>query len=101
MFDTLLNICAYIIIIGLLLSLLYIAYLYFRVFLECIRYNFMRIFFRSKTQEEEDLGFGDMIMSFTISFPLFLGSVAMFYVLITEGITMEELLNALSKARRH
>lgn len=101
MLDTFLNISAYIIISSLLLFLLHIAYLYFRIFLECIRYNFMRIFFRSKTQKEEDVGFGDLIMSFTVFFPLFLLSASGFYMLIKEGISMEELLNALSKARRH
>ncbi|WFR61617.1 hypothetical protein P9222_24920 [Paenibacillus amylolyticus] len=100
MLDTFLSISAYIIISSLLLSLLYIAYLYFRIFLECIRYYFMKIFFRSKIQEE-DLGFGDLIMSFTVSFPLFLLSVSGIYLLIKEGISMEELLNGLSKARRH
>ncbi|PZT57727.1 hypothetical protein DN757_00450 [Paenibacillus silvae] len=101
MLDTFLNISAYIIIISLLLSLLYLAYVYFIIFFECIRYYFMKIFFRSKIQDEDPPGFGMLIMSFTISFPLFLFSVASFYVLITEGITMEELLNALSKSRRH
>lgn len=60
----------------------------------------MRIFFRSRTQEEEDLGFGDLIMSITVSFPLFLLSAAGFYMLIKEGISMEELLNAISNSRR-
>lgn len=101
MSDTLLNIFALIIVGGLMLMVLCLAIMYFRIFVYCIYFKFMKLFFRSKVQGREDPGFGHLIMSFTISFTFFVISAFGIYSLIKEGITMEELSNVDFKRYRN